>query len=73
MKRKVWKLALHRETLRVLDKGGLHHAMGVATTIAACLSRGGECTTWGQTDCGECNTGEVCFCDNSLSCDQLTV
>ena len=74
MKKKFRKLVLHRETLRTLDKGGLRHAMGVAaTTVAACISAADECPTWGVTNCGPCNTGEVCFCDNSASCEPLTV
>lgn len=71
MKKKLRRLALNRETLRVLDNLGLRPAIGVATTMAACLSARGDCTTWRQTDCGECNTGEVCFCDDSLSCTIL--
>lgn len=66
MKKKVRKLFLHRETLRALTPSNLNRVAGnagEASAVAACISAAlTKCTTWGNSDCGDCNS-QVSNCD----------
>lgn len=63
MKRNSKKLALHKETLRALSFPLLAPVVGGATTVSACFSAAwGNCTTWGNSDCGDCGSANPSNC-----------
>ena len=61
MKKKSKKLALHKETIRILSSPRL--VVGGATTLGACFSAAwGNCTTWNNSDCGDCGSANPTNC-----------
>ncbi len=57
MRKRMRKLALHRETLADLDRSSLKEAVGAATTFATCPSYTcypGNCDFTGRATCTSC-------------------